>query len=407
MDSCRGLAAIAIVLAHAYGGSSRGHLVDLTTALASAVQVFFGLSGFLLMRPYLRALALGRPLPGFADFFQRRALRILPAYWVALTALALLLGPQYAPGALSSRWWVYYGFGQVYLLHGNYGGLAVAWSLSVEVAFYVCLPLIAAAIARVSRRLGWTRAVAVVLAPLFVLSPVVRLLNTLPLGPGAIQLVERITYALPGQFCFFAVGIALAVWSVQSELHGRSPRALRALIDRPVLAWLLAAICFALVATVGGYNAPVAVPYIGQLAFRARFLGDQLLVCAFVALALIPAAFESRSPRLPQRVLAWRPLVYAGLISYGLYLWHAPLAKWLNAHTALHHVYTHWPEAVRWPVGFAVILAAGLIAGSVSYYVVELPFLRRKRGWRRQEPSYDPTAATGLVGEARAGSGRA
>jgi len=383
MDACRGAAAITIVLGHSYAGPSHGHILDFASVLQYAVQVFFALSGFLLFRPYLAALAFQGESPRARDFFQRRVLRILPAYWVALTVMAALLGSRYIPGAFSSRWWVYYGFGQVYLLHHNFWGIATAWSLCVEVTFYLCLPLIALMIGRLSRRLGWRRATSVVLAVLFVIGPIVRLLNTIALAHWAVVLIERITYALPGEICFFVAGMAVALWSVETEVDGDPPWALRWLTERPMMAWGLAAACLALVATFGGYQAPVGVPGIGVLGIRARFVGNQLLICVFAALVILPAAFESGSRRLPQRVLSWRPLGYVGLVSYGLYLWHAPLSHWLEDHTPFHAVYHDGlPMSVEWLVGFAVILTAGLLAGTASYYLVELPFLRFKRGWR-------------------------
>jgi peptidoglycan/LPS O-acetylase OafA/YrhL len=405
MDACRGLAAIAIVLGHSYSGPILGHRRDFVDALGNAVQLFFALSGFLLFRPYLAALAGGRPRPRSRDFFQRRALRILPAYWFALTAMAVLLGSQFIPGAFSSRWWVFYGFGQVYLLHHSAWGIPLAWSLCVEVAFYLCLPLIAAAVERLSRWIGWRRAAISVLALLFVIGPVVRLLNTLPLDPGLTRFVERIVYALPGQTPFFVAGMVVALWSVRAEVEGSLPRLVRLLIRRPLLTWALAAGCFALVATVGGYQTPLGLPRLGVLDFRARFIGNQLVICLFVALVLLPAAFDSHHRRLPQRVLAWPPLAFAGLVSYGLYLWHAPLGTWLAVNTPLRDVYS-WSSVPASLVSFAVILTAGLLAGTVSYYVVELPFLRLKRGWRGGGKSA-PQSVAMLEPAGRAGPGAA
>jgi peptidoglycan/LPS O-acetylase OafA/YrhL len=70
------------------------------------VGVFFALSGFLLYRPYLAARLAGRPQPSTRSFLRRRWLRILPAYWVALTVLAIWPG---LPGVFTGDWWRYYG----------------------------------------------------------------------------------------------------------------------------------------------------------------------------------------------------------------------------------------------------------------------------------------------------------
>lgn len=247
-------------------------------------------------------------------------------------------------------------------------------------------------VGRLSRRLGWRQATIVVLGALFVVGPAVRLLNTLALAPWAVVLAERVTYALPGEISFFVAGMTVALWSVQAEVDGRLPRLVRGLTERPALAWGLAAACLVLVATFGGYQAPVAVPGIGVLDVRTQFIADQLLICLCVALVMLPAAFTSGPRRLPHRVLRWRAFSYVGLVSYGLYLWHAPLAAWMVEHASLRTVYlSGWPTLASWLVGCAVILAVGLVPATLSYYLVELPFLRLKRGWRHG-PEAVPTA---------------
>ena len=73
--------------------------------------LFFAISGFLLYRPWVAARAHGRPLPHTARYARRRALRILPAYWFALTVLAIFPG---ITGAFTGDWWRYYFFLQLY-----------------------------------------------------------------------------------------------------------------------------------------------------------------------------------------------------------------------------------------------------------------------------------------------------
>ncbi len=60
----------------------------------TGVHLFFVLSGFLLFLPYARAMLQDRPLPTARRFYQRRALRILPAYWVCM--IALVLSPHWS-----------------------------------------------------------------------------------------------------------------------------------------------------------------------------------------------------------------------------------------------------------------------------------------------------------------------
>lgn len=373
MDALRGVAALSIVAGHAYNSlhtqpAEHGYLDNLAEGLAVGVPVFFALSGFLLFRPYLAALNAGHPLPSMRSFFRRRALRILPAYWVALTVCGLLL-PDSAPGVFGDRWWVFYLFGQAYSLTDNFDGLAVAWTLSVEVSFYLVLPMLGGLVAVAARWIGWRRSAWLLVGLLIVLGLSVRVLNTIGFEDrGAVVAIQRIVYGLPGEAGFFAVGMALAIVSV----GGPTPR----LAGRPSLTWALACGVFLLTAAWFAFTHPY-----GGLDFRTRFVASHVLAMAFTALVLLPAAFEGHRG-VPRAVLRWPPLVFTGVVSYGLYLWHVPLEGWL-----LGNVLGGVQEsafAPRIAVTFAVVLAASLAIAAVRYYVVELPFLRLKD--RRARP---------------------
>ena len=116
LDSVRAIAALSVVVFHA----SLWSQITLTGSVAApflsrldvGVAIFFVLSGFLLYRPFVRARLLGGPAPRVAAYGWRRVLRIVPAYWVALTviAVAVPLEGVFEPGHAV----VYYGFLQVY-----------------------------------------------------------------------------------------------------------------------------------------------------------------------------------------------------------------------------------------------------------------------------------------------------
>jgi peptidoglycan/LPS O-acetylase OafA/YrhL len=366
-----------------------GWVINLGQALSVTVQVFFALSGFLLIRPYVAALAAGRPGPRLGDYVKRRALRILPGYWVALILSATILGPGVVSGVYGDRWWTYFGFLQVYSLKHIYSGIGVAWSLCVDMTFYVVLPVLVAVAARLARRLGWRRGMLAVLAPLLVIGPVVHLLNTMAFSRGVEVFIDRISYALPGECNFFAIGMLLAVLSVDVE-HGRPlPRLLSWLTEHAGVAWLAMLALFVASSQWAGFITPEPVPGLGVLDFRARFLLSDASEMVIVLLLLLPAVFPAARLRLPHRILASRVLAFASLISYGLYLYHQQIGLWLLDHTALGHI-LHWPPATRWPVLAAVLLLVGGVAGTASYYIVELPFLRLKPGWKRAAPPARP-----------------
>ncbi len=110
------------------------------------VAIFFILSGFLLSLPFWRSLDAGCAMPDLRTYVLRRAARIVPGYWVALTAGFILsitllghaLTPElvmrYVSGLFFMSQWHWRTF---FPVEGN-GPL---WSISFEVTSYVLLPL--------------------------------------------------------------------------------------------------------------------------------------------------------------------------------------------------------------------------------------------------------------------------
>ncbi|WP_419632208.1 acyltransferase family protein, partial [Thiolapillus sp.] len=92
------------------------------------------------------------------------------------------------------------------------------------------------------------------------------------------------------------------------------------------------------------------------------------LFCLCIALVVLAAALGLG---VTDRLLANRVIMYLGIISYSLYLWHFPLVKWL--HQAKLPVLL--PDA---PLLNGLLWAAlpVLLVSSLSYWVVERPFLR-------------------------------
>ena len=152
-DSLRGLAVLAVLVYHVFlltGALNRRGLGDAVTVAGSVgPTLFFAISGFLLYRPWVAAKAEEKPQPSTARYLRRRALRILPAYWLALTVLAIWPG---ITGVFTEDWWRYYFFLQLYDARTLGLGIPVAWTLCVEVTFYLLLPLWALAARRLSRQ---------------------------------------------------------------------------------------------------------------------------------------------------------------------------------------------------------------------------------------------------------------
>src|SRR5690606_20237757 len=112
------------------------------------VPVFFVTSGFLIFRPLVQSHFTGEKGPRLVDFWWRQLLRVIPAYWLALT-----FWWKVGNFNLGDAWWRYYLFLQVYDRFTVLGGLVQAWTLAAEVAFYLLVPLWAIALGRVARKL--------------------------------------------------------------------------------------------------------------------------------------------------------------------------------------------------------------------------------------------------------------
>ena len=121
--------------------------------LATGVQLFFTLSGFLLFRPYAIAMLTGKPLPSSVRFYKKRALRILPAYWVALAVL-LAFNWQIAKDPVWLNGLTHSLFIHDIFPRYNRDLDGPFWTLAVEAQFYLALPWIATAVAWV---VGHTR----------------------------------------------------------------------------------------------------------------------------------------------------------------------------------------------------------------------------------------------------------
>jgi peptidoglycan/LPS O-acetylase OafA/YrhL len=374
LDGARGWGAILVVLGHSYGGPVTTLGSNLVLGLDAMLRMFFALSAFLLFRPYLMALADGRPWPRPRDFLARRALRIVPGYWAALVITPLVLGAAYAPGALGSEWWRAFFFLQVYSLAHNAQGLAVAWTLGTEVGFYLLLPLLASAARVLSGRWGWRRAAFAVCVPLFVVGPVLHYLDGSPIDRDTVLLVARFLYAAPGQAHYFAIGMLLAVASVHVRQGGSLPRWVDWLVARPVTTWGLALAAWLVAELVMGFQNPL-----GGLDFRTRLLGNSLLMMIFAGLLLLPLVFDVRDS-VVRRFMGSRAMVTAGVLSVGIYLWHSSLIHWLASRDPFTHLIEDGHYLQRWAITFALSLGMALVAGTLSYRLIELPFLRRKPG---------------------------
>ena len=285
-----------------------------------AVTVFFTVSAFVLYRPFVAARAAGAPEPALGQLPDPPLVRVLPAYWLLLTVLALF-GRR--PGVFSHDWWRYYFLLQIYttdpLLAA--GGIAPAWTLAVEVTFYFLLVGVVVLMRRRWRgrehpAARW-RGELLVPCAFFALGAIPWILALDDPGPG-----------LPAHDAGRDRGLVRGRDGVRGALGARGAwdrpaRPVRALRDHPALCWAVGAGTVAWIATVPRFPLPdgppvTLTPLEGTLIVLAGVLAG-MLCCAPILLGARPSGRIVRSLSSRRWWLGWASSCYGTyLIHHGL-----------------------------------------------------------------------------------------
>lgn len=330
LDGLRGLAVL-LVLVHNTDAYPSLHLGPIQRDGWMGVDLFFVLSGFLITGILLDTKVCGHSLK---NFYARRCLRIWPLYYAVLGFMFFVV-PHLRPAEAtaifaprSSPWWSYLFYLQNYLVPvptRATGLLGVTWSLAVEEQFYLVWPLVV--------WLLTPRALRRVVVTVIVLSPLLRFVLA---GHGVIL------YSNPA--CRLDGLMAGALLALLARTPGMEASRYTA------VAW-------------------IAAPAALLLAIRTGT--EQWLQFSLVALAasaLVYLALFAQAKTL-QAVLRARFLAYTGTISYAMYL----LEKIpLDAVKAFHAQGHPW-------LAFTGTTAATYVLATLSWYLLEKPFLRLKR----------------------------
>jgi peptidoglycan/LPS O-acetylase OafA/YrhL len=376
VDSLRAVAALGVLGTHAaapaglYTGDS--FLGQFAARLDVGVAVFFVISGFLLYRPFARAHLEDTPPMRIRAYAWRRLLRIGPAYWVALTVATLVLS---LPGVFTAHGIpIYYGLAQSYTRATIGGGLAQAWTLTIEVAFYAFLPLFALVVRHLSR--GDRRAR--MRAEVGAVGGLVAVGFLYKLGVLAAQQSHAVTVtpallALPAYLDQFGLGMLLALLTLALADGRPMPRALAVLDRRPGVAVGVAVIAFVAVSTLLGIDTEFFATAVTPVQYVLR----HVLYTVIAVALLLPAVVGDEARGAVRRLLGSRVLLFLGLVSYGIFLWNlqvvTQLTKW-----GLGSVVGSYPPLV-YVCWLAATLAVTLVPATVSWYLVERPALGLKR----------------------------
>jgi peptidoglycan/LPS O-acetylase OafA/YrhL len=360
----RGVAALAVFAIHLWIYQLSNSMVLRRDSWATvalfegrvAFVMFFVLSGYLLYRGFARA-ALGRSEPVWTlGYFLRRAARILPAYYVALAGslVLLALAGDGTPGRRmvdGSDVPLFLFFGQNYSAETLLKLNAATWTLAVEVAFYLMLPLIGL----LALRLSTAKRQAALLVSLVVVGLGWNLVHHFA-DWGAVA-----GHSAPAFLPYFACGMLVALAVESSRAHGR------VLSHRQSLALTLGAVVL-LVAN-GLWHGTLG----DVQSLPMELFADLAAAVAFAA--IISSLVLGTGVGL--RWLAWRPLAWIGTITYGLYLWHIPVIVWARGNGLL-------PGGA---LSALVALPIAIALGAASWYLVEQPLMNRAARLSRTRPA--------------------
>lgn len=316
LTGIRAVAALLVMLTHAAyttGKYPQGYVGLVYSRAEIGVPIFFVLSGFLLFAPWVKAAAASResgsaaqrPAPSVRRYAWHRVRRIMPAYVVTVLVAYLVYhfrtaGPN--PGHTWEGLFRNLTLTQIYTDHYLYSflhqGLTQMWSLAVEVAFYVLLPLLAWLLLVVLCRRRWRPGLLIGgLTALALVTPAwLILVHTTDFLPDGARLW------LPSYLAWFIGGMLLAALQ---------PLGVRAygLACIPV-----AVACYFIAST----------PIAGEPTTSPNELRDAVVKAFFYAviatLAVAPLALGDRG--IYARLLSSRPMVFLGEISYEIFLIH-------------------------------------------------------------------------------------
>jgi peptidoglycan/LPS O-acetylase OafA/YrhL len=290
----------------------------------------------------------------------------MPAYLVAVVVILSLL-PDSDHASLTV-WLANLTLTQIYVPLTLTGGLTQMWSLSVEVSFYLALPIMAL----LARRI-----------PVGARVPAIAALAGLSWAWGWVPLahagsgINPLNWP-PAFFSWFAAGMLLAEWAYSGiGLPHRLARRRVLMAVVAVLAYLVAA-------------SPLAGPE-GLIPSTATQFAVKTAMGSVVAFALVAPLVLDRLDT-PHRVLGTTGMVTLGRWSYGLFVWH------LAALAMVFPVLGTFQFTGRMPSVLVLTLIFGWAIAAVSYALVESPCREALRRWEKREKA----AETGQLIDAEA-----
>src|ERR1700682_5015803 len=345
IDGIRFVAIFSVIIYHLAGDvlkhSPAGYVASprwlfwFTQYLNFGVQLFFVLSGYVLALPFAEHFLGGQPPRSLKRYFVRRLTRLEPPYVLAMISLFAL---KVIAGRGSFTGLIPHLFASIFYLHNQIYGVPssidfVAWSLEIEVQFYILAPFLAAVFFFSDDKLY--RRCALVLA-IFVAALVAYHWASIP----------RIGLSLIGRLPYFLAGFLLAEFSVLEEKQHAVAAS---------LGW--DAVCFLAIALI------VASIFAGGLI--------SWLVCPVAVFAAYYAAFHSI---LTKRFLSLAFISSVGGMCYSIYLLHNYVIAMCGSYSERFGVSLSFPS--RLGLQLLIMTPAILLVCGTFFVLVERPCMQ-------------------------------
>lgn len=367
LDGIRGIAALAVFSVHynqIVGIDYQLGPIDFYQLIANGdhgVALFFILSGLLLSLPFWRTVLYQQARPSVKTYFIHRLVRILPAYYVALTILILLIGlwrfEQAWPDIL-----LHYTFLFNYTEFSFFSINPTFWTLAVEMQFYLLLPCMFF----MFRRYTFNTMICSFIIMIFVFYSLHYLIT--------ISVNKTIVWPLESALTWVRPNGAVVSQSLLAHL------------PHFILGILAGAATLILMPKNGAEKDKCSLLYDGGLVLAVIMLlvllgtswGDTIQIpyapYGFPLIPLILAGVTVFIPcsRYTAVMLDSKVMRHLGKVSYGVYIYHLPVLIFVDHKMSMNGV----DAREQWAYLAIISGLLTLLAANLSYYLVERPILR-------------------------------
>ncbi|WP_032366989.1 acyltransferase family protein [Rhodococcoides fascians] len=389
LDGPRGFACLCVLAVHVGGHYSPQTVATYKLGLlGQGLIFFFALSGFLIFLPMVRKLFAGKPMPNNVSYALHRLLRVFPAYlFIFLFANFVMRAVFVENAAVAERHFTDNGLGvltdpltllaNLTLVHSYIPsmlqtGINPSWSLSLEFAFYIALPLLTGIAFFLRKRTS-------IPAPILAMIPVVvmfvvgitgKLYTASRVGPSGITDPKLLDWG-PNEIAV----LSRSFWSLADNFtYGMLAAVVFVAIDNGILK---GAIATRMRWWTGIAMIPTAVISLKLIDDNSRWQSSTVAFgSALLILFIIVPLARGEKSALAERA-DWAPLSYVGMISLSVYLWHFPVLimigrfGWLAGDSV---------PGMAW--NFLVIAVVSIAFGSLTYRFIEKPALTYARRFK-------------------------